>query len=591
MAGYSIALVALLPRSPFEWDEVLFMRSLYHFDIAGHSPHPPGYPLYVVLGKLVRLVTGDAQLALQLLSVFAAVGAATGVWAIARRHGASAFAASAAAAVTALTPSFLFYANVGLSDVPATAATVGAALVLAAAAADARRLPLAALACTVAVGIRPQLIPALLPLAALAGVRAVKAKQGRRLGLALGIAVVVPAVVWLIAIGVTGPARFVEVLRTMTAYVADTERPYRLPAAPVGELLESWLVAPFGSTLGAATFWLFVVLGSARWARQRRWGLLYTGAASAAMYLLTAVWTHNMTVALRYWLPALPFLAILAAGVVEHPRRIVRLAGSLALAAWCIAQAAWTLPALTIRSRQAAPTWGALAYILDHFDPQKTRVVFNGLYSPHLEYRLIGRRAGRPPAGGPFACREAKPGVLYSRDDTPEKELLFLEPDPIPGGQVLFQDRWDCEPLLRLSRARYERCAVTRAPPRGMPVFSPDFRVRNDVVELFGTGRIALPDGCPPYYLILTAGALPLSVAVGTQPPRELQPGEKVSYDLWPPATTGLVSITAPANRLARFPPPVLFPLSKVPAATPSGTRRTGRDSNPGPSPGTAEAR
>jgi hypothetical protein len=125
------------------------------------------------------------------------------------------------------------------------------------------------------------------------------------------------------------------------------------------------------------------------------------------MYLLTAVWTHNMTVALRYWLPALPFLAILAAGVVEHPRRIVRLAGSLALAAWCIAQAAWTLPALTIRSRQAAPTWGALAYILDHFDPQKTRVVFNGLYSPHLEYRLIGRRAGRPPAGGPFACREA----------------------------------------------------------------------------------------------------------------------------------------------------------------------------------------
>ncbi|PYL83812.1 MAG: hypothetical protein DMF17_12420, partial [Verrucomicrobia bacterium] len=43
-----------LARTPWDWDELLFMLSLDHFDVARHRPHPPGFPLYVLSAKIIR---------------------------------------------------------------------------------------------------------------------------------------------------------------------------------------------------------------------------------------------------------------------------------------------------------------------------------------------------------------------------------------------------------------------------------------------------------------------------------------------------------------------------------------------------------
>lgn len=57
----------LVTRIPFRthylytWDSVQFALGLEHFDIASHQPHPPGYILYVALGKVFASLFGDAN--------------------------------------------------------------------------------------------------------------------------------------------------------------------------------------------------------------------------------------------------------------------------------------------------------------------------------------------------------------------------------------------------------------------------------------------------------------------------------------------------------------------------------------------------
>ncbi|MDD5564037.1 MAG: hypothetical protein PHQ91_10010, partial [Thermoanaerobaculaceae bacterium] len=47
LLAYGVALWLFRPLTPFEQDEVLFLKALDRYDVALHSPHPPGYPLFV----------------------------------------------------------------------------------------------------------------------------------------------------------------------------------------------------------------------------------------------------------------------------------------------------------------------------------------------------------------------------------------------------------------------------------------------------------------------------------------------------------------------------------------------------------------
>lgn len=78
---YLILLTALMLRllfiSPYleDWDSVQFALALHDFSIVKHQPHPPGYPLYVLIGKWIDLFFNDPAKSLGLFSAF--LGAAT----------------------------------------------------------------------------------------------------------------------------------------------------------------------------------------------------------------------------------------------------------------------------------------------------------------------------------------------------------------------------------------------------------------------------------------------------------------------------------------------------------------------------------
>ena len=66
---------SLLASGPWEWDETIFARGIFDFDLVSHFPHPPGFPGWMALGHLFLPLGGTPlrsfQLASALLSVLA----------------------------------------------------------------------------------------------------------------------------------------------------------------------------------------------------------------------------------------------------------------------------------------------------------------------------------------------------------------------------------------------------------------------------------------------------------------------------------------------------------------------------------------
>ena len=71
----ALSVLTVLSRLPYRarmlynWDAVQFALALSEYDVVKHQPHPPGYILYVALGRLVHGWLGDAAAAYVLLAV------------------------------------------------------------------------------------------------------------------------------------------------------------------------------------------------------------------------------------------------------------------------------------------------------------------------------------------------------------------------------------------------------------------------------------------------------------------------------------------------------------------------------------------
>src|SRR5437764_15180600 len=60
-----------MARSIWDWDEALFCLGMRAYDVTSHHPHPPGFPVYIGLAKLVRLVVHDDFRSLQAINLAA----------------------------------------------------------------------------------------------------------------------------------------------------------------------------------------------------------------------------------------------------------------------------------------------------------------------------------------------------------------------------------------------------------------------------------------------------------------------------------------------------------------------------------------
>ena len=339
--------VLLLPDGPWEQDEAIFAAAVLDYDIVHHRPQPPGFPGWIVLGKLVHPLVGDPLLALRLLSCVASVATFVLLAGLLRRIVPPAIAL-AAACLHAFAPTVWFHAPRAFADTPAIAFALGAI-----AAWTSPRPHIVGLGWVLlawAVLVRPQLLPVFAVLA-IAGAIALH-RAGKLRALHLGIAAVVGFAVVAVMIADTGSVA--RLLASSREHFEVHERATR--NWPV--LADLGLVRGFGG-VGSTVAWMVATVAGAVLLKARDRFLGYSSVAIVLAALLVLFVWHPTTFS-RYYVLAvvvmIPLVAV-AASRIGLWRGVVLLGVAAAMSAWL------TAPAVVAAHSRPLPLVAALRQI------------------------------------------------------------------------------------------------------------------------------------------------------------------------------------------------------------------------------------
>lgn len=343
LAGVLLSRVALLPNGPWEQDEALLACGVVAFDPIHHMPIPPGFPLWVFIGRAVRLFgIHNPLVALQLASAAFSV---LGLWALVGlfEELVGPVIARAGAVVAGFVPGVWYHAPRAFSETPSAALTViGLACWMRGGRAG--FLPGVGLL-TAAVLVRPPLAPFLAVAVLLAswGVRDEPARLARGALLSLLIVVVVVLPAALEAGGVGAMFR---------ATSAHADEHFSLLG------LEGWSWEGSGYARGLGSSWVaaaFLALAATGWlALRRRLGWKWWAGSIAAVTLVeTLLLIHNHTYP-RYFVVLWMLMATPAVAGIRALVRREALAALLATAATA-AGAWWVYPAMRAIHEQALP--------------------------------------------------------------------------------------------------------------------------------------------------------------------------------------------------------------------------------------------
>jgi hypothetical protein len=355
-----------LPRSLEDLDSINFALGIRDFDVARHQPHPPGYPIFMVLAKAAHWwVPSEAHA----LAVVSAVAGALAVFALAalftRLDGAASGTSRPpvlmATALAALSPLFWVTAARPLSDMAGLAAALGAQALIVGAS-GARGLAVAAFCAALAVGVRSQSVWLTAPLLVLVTIRHMRRE---RLTVNAGVALPLVAfgaglLVWAVPLVLLsgGASAYWRALSSQGAedfsgvvMLWTTPTPRQAALALYSATLAPWGPWPLGLAVavGAAA-------GCARLARENRAGAVLAAAAFGPYLLFDLLFQEAATV--RYALPLVVPAAYAASwGAFWLPRTIAGAAGGVLVAA---SLAVGALTAFEY-SREEAPAFRLLA--------------------------------------------------------------------------------------------------------------------------------------------------------------------------------------------------------------------------------------
>lgn len=493
-----VAVVRLLTRpfSLWEYDEFLFVAGVERFAPAQHRPHPPGYPLLVGLGKLFRWVFGDPFHALVALAVVSSLVGFAALFAAFRSLAGRLFpeagprrnetVALAAALLFHLSPAMLVHGPMPMSDPPML-------MFLSLALWAATRLPaepdrgapmalLLGVFGSAAIGCRPQIAIAVLPMLAVAALLA--AGWRKRLWALLGFALT--SLAWFLPLvsACGGLGGFLALLGQQGALVArfdadEARRPwsaaglaFRFVAHPWGD---RWTSLPVLALASAGA--LSLLLGFRK--RPRLLAPLAPLATLGAVHLAFCLATMEPRDGVRYALPSLPAVAFLAVlGLAALGALAGRLRPARPLPAWSLLLPVALLaagffryagPLLFVRSTTTSPTLQAVRWAEQTLPPN---AVF--LAEPELEgpARNLFRRRRR------FRVNE---GLMATFADSRPLYLLGDGESSWIGAKTF---RWaESDAYGKLTRGFYRVVSVSPIPPdwrylplRGVHNFEPNLR-------------------------------------------------------------------------------------------------------------------
>ncbi|HXH39990.1 MAG TPA: hypothetical protein VNN08_15270, partial [Thermoanaerobaculia bacterium] len=123
--------IVAISHSMWDWDEALFVAALHHYDVSQHHPHPPGFPLFFAMAKIVRTFVHDDFRALRAISVLASLFIFPAMFALARSLRFRFRTCLTAALLFSFLPNVWYWGGTGFTDELAlVTALAGMALLL-----------------------------------------------------------------------------------------------------------------------------------------------------------------------------------------------------------------------------------------------------------------------------------------------------------------------------------------------------------------------------------------------------------------------------------------------------------------------------
>ncbi len=362
----ALSRVFALARTPWDWDELLFMRALDHFDVASHRPHPPGFPLFIGAAKIVRALGAGDFHALQALSFIAAVAIVPAMFFLCRELRMRTSTSIAAALLLAFFPNVWVYGGGGFSDVPSMTLIVLAIALLFAGCRSPRMYVAGAVLLAISAGVRPQnLLVGFAPF-----VIASFFRRWRERIVAVTLMTIVVGGSYAIAAWLTGWSEYREALQVHRAYIVRVDSFLSPTRPPLWRTFADFFVMPYRSAVINAIVAVLALIGVLRHRLPALLALAAFGPLSVFSWLMLDHFSAS-----RFSIGYAPMMAVLAAdGIALVSFRKEWLEWSIGFALTAL-MFAWTLPAIDLPRRSDSPPMQAIHWIRAHADP-KSSVIY-----------------------------------------------------------------------------------------------------------------------------------------------------------------------------------------------------------------------
>ena len=442
-ATYLVAHVAFLPRNPTGVDATNFVLGVRDFDVTDHRPHPPGYPVFIALGKASAAVLDrfgspsaeSIQLDTYAVAMWSAVCGALAVFVLRRLFSeleAGDGRAIGAAALTITCPLFWFNGSRAMSDLTGLAAALTSQAFAVAAVRRGRTddrgalkaLVLSALIAGAGVGVRSQVIWLTLPIVSFASIGQAR-RSGPRAPLLALAALLAGASVWAVPLVVAngGPASYVEAIAQQAN--EDIASGTLLAVDPSARAAAAAIIRtvayPWGHRYLAIAILGLAAIGFGRLTVKSPGSTLLLAAAFGpygVYHLLLQDTTY-----VRYALPLVPAVAYLAVRGLEGVPGPLRLSTMTALVIACLLIG---VPPALSHARSGSPSLRALDAIRARLSESERQPVLGMHHAVSRVLRLEalpGRVLDSPPG------REWLELVKYWRAGGDGAVWFFAEPE------------------------------------------------------------------------------------------------------------------------------------------------------------------
>jgi hypothetical protein len=453
-----VSRILTAPLTPWENDEFLFAEAVKNFDPSRYHPHPPGYPLFVIVGKALNAFVHDPWRALVVFGIIAAPIGFVALSRAFRNWTGDADLAVCGALLYYFSASMLVHGTLALSDGPSMM-FVALALFAISSPHDAgheRNAIAIGIWTSAAIGTRPQL---LIPIAPMLVIALLQMRTMRQRAACI-IAFVLLSLMWFLPLAdAAGGFNALRLYETkQMAYVAAHDASMSRGGMSLGQIAVRFVFHPWGSKYVTLPLFACVILGVAAFAgflRRDKWrSTMFALIVFAIVQLIFELGWMDPADGARYSLPIMPLIALLAAlglGVIRRSAG-VQAAPWVVTAILAVATLAYVWPLVGTRTKLPSPPAAAAAFANARLAPNSV-IGFDIALKPHAEYLLTRFRL--------LPVEKA----IEATYDHPELPLVLLTNGAGPGAGTHVFSWPESDAYWKLTRDLYREVTLESEQP------------------------------------------------------------------------------------------------------------------------------